>query len=712
MQNNSDNSLTRSTIKEHHPNGMEALKTMLPILLISIVMGVLCYLVSIHVANLKIIDYERWLLYGHYRFRAVLMNYREPLNPSISIIGIDEKTLQKDRLPLIYWNKRLEPVVRMLVKNGAKVVGIDAIQYLTMKDALAVVVDRECRERLTDDLYALLKDRGIERSLISGWMDKMADKMPIASKDREMALQMLSKKVVLVATINAEGKLNKSIDVITLAAGWDNIGVADMGVFDDKTAIYQYPFFREAGVDEEIPSFAVRIVEKFTGSEFTGKDGRRVVKRDGTPIPVDNEGRLWINYRRPVSPEKDEGIFYSYSDVLAEAENGRDDYFKNNFSSRIVLIGFTDISQNDVFKTPFVTSNISSLFATYDIPDKKEVQVRSDYWMPGVEIHGHIISTILDNRYLIVAQWPINLSIVLLISLLTGFITYNARPYRALALCILLGVLYYAVVFACFTCFNTWIYFSIPILALVSTFSTVYLYKFITEEQERQRIRKLMGRYVSTNVMEALLSNPSQLALGGVRKKVTILFSDINNFTPTSEKLAPEELMRCLNSYFDEMNAIILKYNGTIKQFVGDEIMVMYGAPLEQGDQALRAVNTALEMVDKLNELKSRNLSGTPGFYEVKIGIHTGEVVVGNVGSHDRTEYAAVGDNVNLTSRIEGLNKKLGTTVLISEDTWREVKDIIVNAEFRSFEPQEVKGKTQRLTVYEVRRPGQGGQNE
>ncbi len=706
--------MTNASKKGQHPRAVEALKTMLPILLISIAMGVLCYLVSTYISRLKTEDYERLLLYGHYRTRASLMNYREPLNPSVAIIGIDDKTLDADKLPLIYWNKRFEPVIRMLIKNGAKVIGLDVIQYLTMKDALGELLDRECRERLTEDLCSLLENRGIDRSLISGWIDTMAEKMPIASKDREMALQMLSHKVVLVATVDAEGSLIKSIDVISLAAGWDNMGIADMGLFEDDTAVYQYPLFRARGIDSketndiEMPSFAVTIVEKYTGASFTGEQGRKVVKRDGTPLPVDSEGRLWINYRRPVIPEKDTAFFYSYGDVLAEAENGSDDYFIRNFNDRIVLIGFTKPNQ-DEFRTPFSSINLKSKTR---INVKKGTALDYEYWMPGVEVHGHIISTILDNWYLIVAQWPVNLSIVLLISLITGYITYRTQPYRALLFCILLGLIYFVFVVSCFIFLNTWIHFFTPILTLVCTFSAVYLYKFVTEEKERQRIRKLMGRYVSTNVMEALLSNPSQLAMGGVRKKVTILFSDINNFTPTSEKLTPEELMRCLNCYFDEMNAIILKYNGTIKQFVGDEIMVMYGAPLDQDDQALRAVNTALEMIDKLHELKRRDPSGTQGFYEVKIGIHTGEVVVGNVGSHDRTEYAAVGDNVNLTSRIEGLNKKLGTTILISEDTWREVKDSLVNAEFRSFEPQEVKGKTQRLTVYEVRRPEKGGSHE
>jgi len=688
----------------------EALKAMLPIMIISIVMAVLCYLVS----NRSFSEYERWVLYSHFTNRALMMNYREPFNPSIAIIGVDDKTLNEDRLPLIYWNKRFEPVIRMLLKNGVKVIGLDEIQYLTMEDSLGVIIDSECRERLTDDLYSLLKNRGIERAVISGWIDSMAAKMPIASKDREMAMQMLKHKVVLVATIDTEGSLVKSIDIISLAAGWDNLGIADIGLFKDQRAVYQYPIFRTKSVDgnntrdPELPSFAVRIVEKFTGSKFAGEQGRAIVKRDGTPIPVDSGGRLWINYKRPMIKEKDTGIFYSFGDALKEAEKENDDYFKTNFSGRIVLIGMT-AKHEDVFRTPFESLNLRG--STVEI-NKNGDRIISEYWMPGVEIHGHMIGTILDSRYLRVAGTSTNLAVVLLISLLTGYITYRARPYKALMLCIGLGFLYYGAVFACFTYLNTWVCFFTSILSLAGTFSAVYLYKFVTEEQERQRIRKLMGRYVSTNVMEALLSNPSQLALGGVRKKVTILFSDINNFTPTSERLTPEELMRYLNSYFDEMNAVILKYNGTIKQFVGDEIMVMYGAPLEQHDQALRAVNTALEMVDRLHELKKSDPSGKKGFYEVKIGIHTGEVVVGNVGSHDRTEYAAVGDNVNLTSRIEGLNKKLGTIILISEDTWREVKDDITNAEFRSFEPQEVKGKTQRLTVYEVRRPEQGGQNE
>lgn len=703
--------MTQSSIKKRHQEAVEPLKAMLPILLISIAMGILCYLVC----AFNFSDFERWVLYRHYRIRAFFMNYDEPFNPAIAIVGVDEETLNKDRLPLIYWNKRFEPVIKMMIKNGVKVVGLDFIQYLTMTDALQVIIDKECKARITSDLMSTLSEiPGINKAVISEWVDTLPSKMPIAEKDREMAVQLLSKKIILSAHINTDGLLTKPVDIMTLAAGWDNLGIVDVGAFKDETVIFQYLIFKAKGLsstdknDIVLNSFAASIVSAFSGAKFTFENGQKVALKNGKSIPLDEGGRLWINFRRPVFPGRDLRTLYSYGTVLKEAENGNDEYFKTNFGGRIVLIGLTGLTL-DRFRTPFTSSDLKGNFESVSSNGEK---VYSEYKMPGVELHGHIISTILDNNYLIIARWPINLFIVLLISLLTGCITYIARPYRALLKCIILGVLYFAAVVSCFIYFNTWIYFFTPILTLVCTFSAVYLYKFITEEQERQRIRKLMGRYVSTNVMEALLSNPSQLALGGTRKKVTILFSDINNFTPTSERLTAEELMRCLNSYFDEMNAIILKYNGTIKQFVGDEIMVMYGAPLEQDDQALRAVNTALEMVDKLNELKSRNPSGTPGFFEVKIGIHTGEVVVGNVGSHDRTEYAAVGDNVNLTSRIEGLNKKLGTKVLISEDTWREVKDSLVNAEFRSFEPQEVKGKTQRLTVYEVRRPERGGPNE
>ena len=157
-----------------------------------------------------------------------------------------------------------------------------------------------------------------------------------------------------------------------------------------------------------------------------------------------------------------------------------------------------------------------------------------------------------------------------------------------------------------------------------------------------------------------------------------------------------------LNEFFNEMLEIIFRYNGTVKQFVGDEIMVMYGAPSDLDDHARRAVLTARDMVERLNELKKQK-GEQAGFYEVKVGIHTGEVVVGNVGNEKRSEYAAVGDPVNTAARIEGLTKALDEAILLSEETLKEFEGELPGLEFVSKGPQSFKGKADKMEVYGIR---------
>lgn len=225
----------------------------------------------------------------------------------------------------------------------------------------------------------------------------------------------------------------------------------------------------------------------------------------------------------------------------------------------------------------------------------------------------------------------------------------------------------------------------------------------VTEKARYETVKNLFGRFVSPQVMDELTRDTSKVQLGGQEKTVTILFSDINDFTPSCERLPPAQIIDMLNDYFREMNQIIFQHGGTIKQFVGDEIMVMYGAPGAQSDHALRAVRTAVAMIKRLREMEDAQ-AGRAGFYRIKIGINTGQVVVGIVGSEERSEYAAVGDTVNLASRIQGLNKPLGTSILISESTYREVAEAMQGeAEFIERGAQSVKGKQDATTVFEVR---------
>lgn len=222
----------------------------------------------------------------------------------------------------------------------------------------------------------------------------------------------------------------------------------------------------------------------------------------------------------------------------------------------------------------------------------------------------------------------------------------------------------------------------------------------LREEADREAAQRLLRRYVSDQVAEAVLADPSHAALGGRSAEVTILFADLDRFTTWSEVSAPEDIVDVLNEYFTAMEQIIFRHGGTLKQFVGDEIMVMFGAPFPQPDPEARAIRAAVEMKARLAELRQAwHGRGLRVDLDVKIGIHRGRVVVGNVGSPRRTEYAAVGDAVNVAARVMQLAPVLGHPILVTEEVYARAGSA---ARVREFPAQPVKGRSAAVRVYGV----------
>jgi len=227
--------------------------------------------------------------------------------------------------------------------------------------------------------------------------------------------------------------------------------------------------------------------------------------------------------------------------------------------------------------------------------------------------------------------------------------------------------------------------------------------RYLSVDRWRAELHRLFKRYLSPPVADELVNNPRSRELGASRRRrVTVLFSDINNFTPACETRTPEEVIAMLNRYFEQMLAIVDRHEGTLKQFTGDEMMVLFGAPQDQPDHAARAVQAALDMLECLGDLARTQPAGT-GFYDVKIGIHTGDVVVGNVGSQARTEWTCLGDDVNLASRIEGETKKVGARLLVSRVTRDEAAPLLPDVEWDSRGERTFKGKTRTMEVFEPR---------
>jgi adenylate cyclase len=225
------------------------------------------------------------------------------------------------------------------------------------------------------------------------------------------------------------------------------------------------------------------------------------------------------------------------------------------------------------------------------------------------------------------------------------------------------------------------------------------VYHFVGERKQRMLIKTMFSTYVNPSVVEELILNPEKLKLGGERKELTVLFSDIEGFTTISEGMSPEQLVGLLNEYLSAMTEIIFRNDGTLDKYEGDAIMAFWGAPIPQTDHALCACLSALQMSEKLASIRSVwKQQGKPAL-NMRIGINTGEMVVGNLGGMGKFDYTVIGDSVNLASRLEGANKQYKTGIMVSERTYELVKDKILG---RELDLIAVKGRSAPLKIFEL----------
>jgi len=315
--------------------------------------------------------------------------------------------------------------------------------------------------------------------------------------------------------------------------------------------------------------------------------------------------------------------------------------------------------------------------------------------MFGVEIHANALNTILMNNFLYhLSDWA-NALILLLMVLLTAFMASRLPTVWSLVLSLVLGIVYFFAVMLIFDLFNWIITLSTPILGVFLTFLAVIVYRIMTEEKDKRRIRDMFGTYVSPRVVDQIIDNPPEL--GGQDKDLTVLFSDIRGFTTLSESMSPQALVNHLNDYLTAMTGIILEYEGTLDKYVGDEIMCFWGAPLPQEDHAMLACQCALRQMEVLGELNEQ----WPPERQINIGIgvNSGIMTVGNMGSLQRMDYTLTGDNVNLGARLEGTNKSYYTNIIISEYTYGLVQDRVI---VRELDNIRVKGKNKPVLIYEL----------
>ncbi|MGO8788315.1 MAG: CHASE2 domain-containing protein [Terriglobia bacterium] len=396
-------------------------------------------------------------------------------------------------------------------------------------------------------------------------------------------------------------------------------------------------------------------------------------------IPADRRGFVQIDF------DGGAGTFPTYS--LADVVRGKLE--PKLFRDRLVLIGTTAIGIGDMVLTPFPRPTIPG------------VEVRANVPFPGVEVHANMLDDILYQHFIRrgPAEYLTDLAFILLFSVGAGMLINALSPLRATLF--LIGSLFgfFWLTYFLFAHYRIWVADFLPMSTLLVTYAGIVSYRYFFEEGAKRKVLSTFSQYMHPALIKQMLNTPGGLRLGGEEEELTALFADIRGFTTLSENLAPAQLVELLNEYLTEMTEIIFKNWGTLDKYIGDAIMAFWGAPYPQTDHALRACRAGLEMLQSLQRLQAGWLSRGVPRLDIGIGINTGTMLVGNMGSKIRKNFTIMGDNVNLASRLEGINRQFGTQLIISESTFLLVKDQVIARELDFIR---VKGKMQPVKVYEL----------
>jgi adenylate cyclase len=582
----------------------------------------------------------------------------------VVIVAIDEKSINElGRWP---WDRK---VIARLIENlnlyGAKTIAFDII----FSEPSNMASDKALAD-------ALLKNKNV----ILGYFFRSDGEPP--SKESLMLLEDARIKIVksignvTEVPVHSYPAVELNIPVIARTAksmGFFNIIPDNDGILRSSNILMLYDGY-------VYPSLSIAALRHYMGSEIVLEVANYGVDHlliGSHRIPCDESGRLTLNYYGK------QGIFRTISAVDIIKKRLK----PGELNDSLVFVGATEIGISDLRATPV------------------------DPVLAGVEVHATVVSNALQKRLLIRDGRVIALDIVFIIVftlILTTSLSFVRRTLFALLLFLSTLGLYYITNHIAFKYYplNTSVLF--PLISITLSYLGSEAYRNLVEEKQSRFLKKAFSSYVSPDLVGEIIKNPDMLKLGGEKRNITVMFSDIRGFTTISEKLTPEELVHLLNQYLGPMTDIVLQHRGTLDKYIGDAIMALYNAPLDVEDHPLQACRSALAMIEKLKDLNTNfKANGLPEV-DIGIGINTGDVIVGNMGTDVRFDYTAMGDTVNLSSRLEGMNKIYKTHIIFTEFTFDKLKTLgllqqfSVEMRFRELDFIKVKGKDKPVTIYEL----------
>jgi adenylate cyclase len=626
---------------------------------------------------------------------------RGPRPPSHAVVMavIDEKSLDAEgRWP---WPRgKLAALVDALSRDGARVIAFDIgfsepdeNSQLAILNEFAKQVDRsslkdhalsefldQSRQQADNDARLASSIRDSSAAVILGYFFHMTEAslnygLTEAERERRLNLLVRSKYPAVISTTHdlvnvplitayapetnlpALMEAAKSSGFYTLRSDWDGvlrwmpliIRIGD-DLFPPLPLLSAWHYLGKPGLTVRIDRAGVQGVQM--GDRF---------------IPTDERGQLLVNYLGPAKTFE----YVSITDIL------RGTVPAGTFKDRVVLIGATAIGTHDLRTTPFGPV------------------------YPGLEVHATVVDNIVTGRFMARPDWSRIYDILSIVALaaIIGFALPRLSPLMGIVVFAAVFVVYVVATLALFVAGGVWLNVVYPLFALSLNYTALTAFHYLTEQRERKRIKGTFRQYVAPLVVEEMLKKPGGLKLGGEEKVLTVLFSDLEGFTSHSERYTPGEMVDMLAEYYNSVTEEVFRHQGTLKEYVGDELMAIFGAPLEHADHAERACSTALAMRDRRLALAAEwGPLGRPMLH-ARTGINSGPMLVGNLGSKYRFAYGVLGDQVNLASRLEGLNKVYRTDILIGENTARAVEGRFL---LREVDLVRVKGRKQAVRIYEL----------
>jgi len=584
---------------------------------------------------------------------------------NVVVVAIDEKTYATPPfkgLPKVMWTPQIAAVQSALLAADAKVVGWDVI--------------------LPTSASTYLKDRRFDQPLL-----------------KSLAGERKSGRIVLGQAQLGKEPITPHRAFAMMAGGGRNIRNVDINLDDDGVS-RSVPLYLElettGGKTSKVPGLAMELAARFIGQDPVLMDN--VVEFNGNRFPLVGRQGMALKF----STALDAIPTYSLADLYQCARDKRTDYFREAFEGKVVILGSVlDIEDRKLSSNRFINR---ADFSGAPVPCIASAITQFDYvarsTVPAVYLHATAVNNLLNGTALSLPEGIVRFLIRVLLTILVCVVVLLFGPVSATMVISFAGTFWVAASVFAFS-HSQLLPILFPLLSMSLAAGSTLWYRFLVVDRDKRFLRKSFANYISPNLVDAIVDAPDGAGVSTRRQECSFVFTDLAGFTSMMERTAPEITHPIINNYIDGLVTILFEHGGTLDKIIGDAVVVMFSAPVEQSNHAQRAIDCALAMdAWARNYAVKINCEGVP-FGKTRIGVNSGTVVVGNFGGSKMFDYTAYGDAINTAARLESVNKHLGTNVCISANTVDKSSTFIG----RPIGELVLKGKSKGVKVYEPLSP-------